>query len=101
MCKIEQFVTFRRKKRSNYDLDPKNCPKLINLWNLDGKKEAIMFARKEFDIRISKYLHTWIPRTFCYPSIQILNKLRYQTIQNVEFRRKKEAIMINRKTILC
>ena len=108
MCKIEQFVTFRRKRISNYDLDPKNCPKwtkkcpeLINLQNLDGKKEAIMFARKEFDIRISKYLHTWIPSTFCYPSIQILNKLRYQTIQNVEFRRKKEAIMINRKIILC
>ena len=76
MSRIDQFVEFRR------------------------KKEAIMFARKEFDIRISKYLHTWIPRTFCYPSIQILNKLRYQTIQNVEFRRKKEAIMINRKTIL-
>ena len=47
MCKIEQFVTFRRKNENNYDLDPKNCPKwtkkcpeLINLWNLDGKKRS-------------------------------------------------------------
>ena len=106
VSKIEQFVTFRRKNENNYDLDPKNCPKwiqkcpeLINLWNLDGKKRS-NHDRLECDIRISKYPHTWIPRTFCYSSIQILNKLRYQTIQNVEFRRKKEAIMINRKSIL-
>jgi len=81
MSKFEQFVTFRRKNENNYDLDPKNCPKwikkcpeLINLWNLDGKKEAIMIVWNVIfgypNIRIG----TWIPRTFCYPSIQICTK---------------------------
>lgn len=64
MSKIEQFVTFRRKKEviMNYDLDPK----LINLWNLDGKKEAIMIAWNVI---------------FGYPNIRILGYPEHFAIQ--------------------
>ena len=73
VSKIEQFVTFRRKNENNYDLDPKNCPKwikkcpeLINLWNLDGKKEAIMIAWNVI---------------FGYPNIRILGYPEHFAIQ--------------------